>query len=684
MPMDNREVSFGIMPKVLITLLGLSLIPLIIVGYLTIRDTINLGNKIIKDNTDLGNFVGQNSTEALENQAGIYLQQLANDKAGQINMFFEDIQKSAIEAVDFTRDIFLNPAKFGHIPTEPWTYIAKDGPISKEVTISSSPFTMYTYVTLTDSVRRTIKRTEFLELIFKPIKVYSPEVTFIYFGAEDGVFLSYPRDEMPLNFDPRLRPWYRNALKRRKVTWSEPYIDASGDQIRLIITCSAPVYYPDGNSIGVIGLDVKIDTLKNIVSSLVGKDEYAFLIGGLGLTIVHPDLKPAPDAQWTDDIFKQSIASLETANTEFRVIVDKMVAGKTGYGRYSDDAGGGKYIAYAPIKSTNWSIGVCISAEKVTQPLLSSKAKIKSEVKKTSNLINGKIRGMWLNITIICIILTLIISVIAFLLSRSITKPIYKLSNAVRSVGEGNLDWVVEVKTRDEIGILSEAFNKMIQGLKEREVISKTFGRYVSPEVADMILKNPEKVSLKGARKELTIFFADIRGFTPLADSIEPETLISLLNEYLSHMTEIIIKYGGTIDKFIGDAIMVFWGDPIYYEDHAARAVKAALEMQEDLKILQKKWFEEGKRSLSMGIGINTGYVTVGNIGSDVRMDYTVLGNNVNLASRINAKAGSNEILISKRTYGLVKDIVQVKELEPVELKGVREPVEVYEVKKIS
>jgi len=671
--------SFGIMPKILIILLALSLIPLMIVGYSTIRDTISLGNKIIRDNRDLGNFVATNSAQALENQAGIYLQQMANDKARQINMFLEDIQKSAMVAVDYTRDVFLNSEKFGHIPTQTRADIANDNSVPEVPPTDSSASTMYTYVTLDESVKRTIEKTGFLEAIFKPIKAHSPEVTFIYFGAEDGVFRSYPRDEMPLNFDPRLRPWYRNALERRKVTWSEPYIDATQGQVSLIITCSAPVFSSDGSPIGVIGLDVKIDTLKDIVSSLMGEGEYAFLIGGLGLTIVHPDLKPAADAQWTDDIFKQPIASLETSDTEFRVIVDNMVSGKTGYGRYSDEEGE-KYIAYAPIKSTGWSIGVGIQAEKVMRPLSSSKEKIKSEVKKTADLLRDQIRNLWLNIAIICIILTLIITIIAFLLSRSITRPIYKLSSVAKSVGEGNFDRAVEVRTKDEIGVLSEAFNKMIQGLKERELITKTFGKYVSPEVADMILKNPEKISLKGARKELTIFFADIRGFTQLADTIEPEELVSLLNEYLSHMTKIIMKYGGTIDKFIGDAIMVFWGDPIYYEDHAVRAVKTALEMKESLKTLQKKWFEEGQRTLSMGIGINTGYVTVGNMGSDVRMDYTVIGSNVNIAARINTKAGSDQILIAKRTYGLVKDVVEVKKLEPVELKGVREPVEIYEV----
>ncbi|MBN1913680.1 MAG: HAMP domain-containing protein [Candidatus Omnitrophica bacterium] len=670
---------FGIMPKVLIILLALSLIPLMIVGYSTIRDTIRLGKKIVMDNRDLGVFVSKNSAQALENQAGIYLQQMANDKAKQINMFFEDIQKSAMIAVDFTKGVFSDPAKFGRIETFPWTYTARDGEMSKDITIDSSLETGYTYVDLNDAVSETIRKTEFLGLVFKPIAARSTEINFIYFGTEDGVFRLCPRDEMPLNFDPRLRPWYRSALERRKVSWSEPYIDAAEDQVNLIVTCSAPVFSDNGRPIGVIGIDVKIDTLKDIVSSLVGEDSYAFLIGGLGLTIVHPNLKPASGAQWTDDIFKQPIASLETSDPQFRVIVDKMVSGESGYGKYSDDKGE-KYIAYAPIESTNWSIGVGTSAKKIIQPLLASREKIRSEVIKTGDMVRLQVKNFWKNVIIICIILTLFISIVAILLSRSITKPIYVLSNAAKLIGEGHLDKLVEVRSKDEIGVLSEAFNKMVQGLKEREMITKTFGKYVSPEVADMILKNPEKVSLKGARKELTILFSDIRGFTQLADSIEPENLVALLNEYLSEMTKIIMKYKGTIDKFIGDAIMVFWGDPIYYEDHAVKAVRASLEMKESLRLLQKKWFEEGQRSLSMGIGINTGYVTVGNMGSDVRMDYTVLGSNVNLASRINAKAGSDQILITSRTYGLVKDVVEAKKLDPVELKGIKDPVEVYEV----
>ena len=679
MKMKKFTFSIGIMPKVMIILLALSLIPLMITGYSTIKDTVKLGKKIVSDNGDLGNFVSNNSAQALENQAGTYLQQMANDKAAQINMFFEDIQDSALSAVDFTREAFLRPEEFGQITTRPWTYTAKDGALSKEITINSSPDTAYTYVDLNPPVKETIHKTESLELVFKPIKSHSSEINYIFLGTEDGVFRLYPRDVMPLNFDPRLRPWYHNAMERRRVVWSEPYIDAQEGRVNLIVTCSAPVFSDEGKPIGVIGIDVKIDTLKDIVSNLAGKDGYAFLIGELGLAIVHPNLKPASGAQWTDDILKQPIASLESSSPEFRVIVDKMVAGQNGYTKYSDGKGE-KYIAYAPIKNTNWSIGVGIAAEKVTRPLLASREKIRSEVAKTAAMVRKQVDNFWRNVILICLILTLVISIISFLLSRSITRPIYMLSDAAKSIGEGNLDRTVEVNTKDEIGILSAAFNKMVQGLKEREMITRTFGKYVSPEVAAMILKSPEKVSLKGARKELTIFFSDIRGFTQLADSIEPENLVTLLNEYLSEMTRIIMKYGGTIDKFIGDAIMVFWGDPVYYEDHAARAVKTALEMKEKLKALQKKWFEEGQRSLSMGIGINTGYVTVGNMGSDVRMDYTVLGSNVNLTARINAKAAADQILITNRTYGLVKDVVEVKKLDPVELKGIREPVDVYEV----
>ncbi|MFH1416349.1 MAG: adenylate/guanylate cyclase domain-containing protein [Elusimicrobiota bacterium] len=214
----------------------------------------------------------------------------------------------------------------------------------------------------------------------------------------------------------------------------------------------------------------------------------------------------------------------------------------------------------------------------------------------------------------------------------------------------------------------------------EKKVIRRMFQRYVSSRVVDVLLEEPGKIKLGGQRKRLTVFFSDIRGFTSMSEKMPPEEVVSILNEYLTEMIDIIFEYNGTLDKFIGDAIMAVWGAPIEQENHAELAVRAAWAMRKKIEELQKKWESEGKRKIGVGMGINTGDVVVGNMGSDQFSDYTVIGDNVNLAARLEENAGREQLIISETTYEEVKDIVQVKDLEPLKVKGKEKPVHVYEI----
>ena len=202
--------------------------------------------------------------------------------------------------------------------------------------------------------------------------------------------------------------------------------------------------------------------------------------------------------------------------------------------------------------------------------------------------------------------------------------------------------------------------------------------QYLSPQVVNSVILK-EDIKLVNTRKFLTIVFTDLRGFTEFSDNAEPEDVIDLLNDYLSEMTAIIFKYEGTLDKIIGDGMLVFFGDPVPMQDHAQRAVKMAIEMREKIKLLQKKWPLE-EYLLNIGIGINTGFVTVGNIGSENRMDYTVIGKQVNIASRLQLEAKSGEIIISKRTFEAVKEFVAAEEIQQITVKGLRNPVSAYKV----
>ena len=170
---------------------------------------------------------------------------------------------------------------------------------------------------------------------------------------------------------------------------------------------------------------------------------------------------------------------------------------------------------------------------------------------------------------------------------------------------------------------------------KAKRMIKGIFQHYVSAKLVDELINNPSMLKLGGEKRVMTVFFSDIEGFTSISEQIPPEELVVLLNEYLTAMTDIILKYDGMVDKYEGDAIMAVWGAPVYFEDHAKKACFAALEMQKKLVELRKKWISEGKPEIHTRIGINTGEMIAGNMGSRVRMDYTVMGDAVNVASRL-------------------------------------------------
>ncbi len=206
---------------------------------------------------------------------------------------------------------------------------------------------------------------------------------------------------------------------------------------------------------------------------------------------------------------------------------------------------------------------------------------------------------------------------------------------------------------------------------------------YLSPQLYNSIVKGSFDAKLRYERKKLTMFFSDIVEFTHTTDIIEPETLSRLLNEYLTEMSRIAEAHGGTIDKYIGDAIVIFFGDPEYVDDvtHASQCVRMAVEMLATIRGLSGDWSDAGAPGgLSVRIGINTGYCTVGNFGSESRMDYTIIGGQVNIASRIEKIARPNSIYISDATYALVRDIVRVEESSHIRVKGIHYPVGVHRV----
>ncbi len=217
---------------------------------------------------------------------------------------------------------------------------------------------------------------------------------------------------------------------------------------------------------------------------------------------------------------------------------------------------------------------------------------------------------------------------------------------------------------------------------KEKKKIKSTFQYYVAAPVMEELMKHPEKLKLGGEEKELTVLFSDIRRFTTISEGLKPDALIAILNEYLTAMSDVVFKYQGYLDKYIGDAIMAVYGAPLVQEDHAKKACLTAIEMMERLNIMRQEWKDKGRPFLDIGIGINTGNMVVGNVGSEQKYDYTVIGDNVNLASRLeglNKLYGTN-IIISKKVQEEIERELLWRELDIVQVKGKTEAKTIYEL----
>ncbi len=216
--------------------------------------------------------------------------------------------------------------------------------------------------------------------------------------------------------------------------------------------------------------------------------------------------------------------------------------------------------------------------------------------------------------------------------------------------------------------------------------IENVLGKYISKDIKNKILKNSTDVELGGKKAEITVMFADIRGFTSLSETRKAEDVSMLLNEYFSELEPIINKYNGVINKFIGDAVLVVFGDPVSDKAHAKNAVKCAYELRNKVKSIREKWIQDGKPKIDIGIGINTGEAFIGNVGTANRFEYTVIGDTVNIASRIEDynKIYKTHILISENTYSKISQIVDVIKIREVSIKGKIKKINIYEVLRIT
>lgn len=285
-------------------------------------------------------------------------------------------------------------------------------------------------------------------------------------------------------------------------------------------------------------------------------------------------------------------------------------------------------------------------------------------------------------ILVFCLVLFFVffvtLSVLNKLFKSSIVGPIENILSAVTKIKQGDLQTSVKVVSNDEIGVLGDATNEMIQGLRERELLKDTFGKYITPEIRDEILSG--RIPLDGELKNVTVLFSDLRDFTPLVASTQPKEVVKIINGYFEEMAMAIHGHGGLILQFIGDEIEAVFGAPLELEHHPVAAARAALEMYERLGRYNSRLREQGWAPLRHGIGLHTGQVLAANIGSSEKLSYALVGDTVNLASRLQgvSKELGRDIILSASTRNALGDEFRYESLETVQIKGMAGPVEVF------
>ena len=496
----------------------------------------------------------------------------------------------------------------------------------------------------------------------------NPDVASVFLLDKAGACVASTNAEN-LGKDYAFRSYYREALG------GAPYVS----ELLTGSTTSRPGLYfsqavrdSQGATVGVVVLKLKGESLVSMVDSLrVGEQGRAFLVDEYGVVLSHTDrarlyhsLAPLPPEVLQLPVFDRRFASvgLETIpslglEALARALVGASAAGHTDY---TDAARVRRIVGFAPLKTRPWTVGVEVPDAEFSAPL--------ARLARRTALSVG--------------VVGLAVTVLALLLASGIVRPLLGLIHAAQAVERGELDGArVPVRSEDEVGMLSRAFNTMVAGLAERERERDVFGRLVSPEVREKLLGG--ELRLGGETRHVAVLFSDVRGFSSLSERMSPQAVVALLNEYLTEMAEAVRPFRGYINNFIGDAIVVVFGAPLVEPDVELRAARAAVAMRARLAELNVRRVARGDFPLETGIGICAGEVVAGQIGSPERLLYTIIGDTVNIAARLEAltkEYPGHSILVTHTVAEQVRGepLLRVEGLGLLHLKGRKEPVDVY------
>ncbi len=457
-------------------------------------------------------------------------------------------------------------------------------------------------------------------------------------------------DDKPEN-DPRPRPYYVVAKQVHAPTWIETHMFLGNAGVAAVpgLTRATPIYDASDRLIGVLDADFTLDALSRFLAELhVGARGFAFVVelrsDGERRVIAHPDPAVLVDAK------------ADARVNAFLPVIDPSKGGELVPATFA--AGGKEYLgSYRLVdgdRGLHWVVAIALPRDEILGPV---------DAQRT--------RTFW-----IMIVALLVALVTAVLLATQIGAAIRRLTRETEAIAQFEIDAKpIEESRVVEVRQLSTAIEDMKRGLR-------AFRKFVPADLVRGLVQSGDEAVQGGVRKTITVHFSDIANFTTISESLAPEALVELLSEYLSIMSAPILASGGTIDKYIGDAVMAFWNAPRAVDDHAFVACKAVLANRDILAIQRAAWIAAGRPEVRCRVGLHTGDAVVGNIGSDARLDFTAIGDTVNLASRLEGlnKAYGTEILLSESTYELVKDRVVARPLDRVAVKGKERGILIYEL----
>ncbi|RYX82893.1 adenylate/guanylate cyclase domain-containing protein [bacterium] len=694
----------------LFLLLGLvSSISLGGVAALLWRNSLGLRTELQFANEEAGDRVRKNGSELVINSLKSTHLMIVSEKARKVQSYFSGIVDAVELEAALTRQFLSDESATTDAPrlfeANDLTRRALAEPWLRKSYVAVQPYSIY-HLTRGVSERQTRaqrNRLRRLGTFFAHTQHNVPGCDSSYFGSEQGFIQGYPGGKTFFKdaYDPRKRPWYTAVVDPEQrpgaINWIV-YTDRDGKT--LFLTCSRTVTLAgEKKPAGVAAIDVKwphvVLELFNVGALKVSK---AILVDSSGLVQVSADYNSAkPNFNTKSALDTPLAASLPGFSSVMNHIRSHRREAEGIYweGREKNapmDKARDLFL-YATIRLTEagkssstiaddrWRYIVRLPMKSLLQPSDDMSRQIKASTSEISSVIGDSTRSSTF-ILLLSIGATLSVALgVAYFAARATSRPLIQMAEVARGVGQGNLDQQAIETSGGEIGDMGRAINAMISGLRQRNLLQETFGRYTAPSVVEEVLRRGG-VQLGGVKSNATIFFSDLVGFTALSERTEPELLVTLLNEYFDAMTKVILGSEGTLDKYIGDAILAFWGHPIAHEDDAARACRAALEQREQLSILCDKWHAQGYPRLDMRIGIETGEVIVGDVGSELKLNYTVLGDTVNLASRLESlnKAYGTRILIGETTRQLAGSAIEVREIDLLAVVGKSRPVHVYEL----